>query len=472
MLRKLVTFLNIFFGVLLVPANLLSQSFPIAVGPDTAASISAAWATGNNGIVAILGDSISPYSVTAQRVAPPSNLVGERISVGKQGLFHPGVLVASDGFKYLLVWRDSTGDVNGQLIDTLGNLVGSFFTIASGPLPDNHPDFSLCFCDTTYMVIFVGTDSVLYGQRVSRNGSLIGSQIQITQSPSRSTSVAFDGVNYLAVWVVRISGYDSDIHGQFISKNGTLVGNNFIIDNGPYLSDNPTSTAFDGNRYLVCQHEAQDTLSPWWLVGRFVTTSGTVEQTIIICDSTETPLMPFVSFDGNNYLITWTQINDRQLLGRFWTPSGDPIGQPFVIFDSIDNKIPVGGSGFGGNKFLVVGTRVDMNLSDGDVYGAFLNETGVEEGLISIPANTPHLQNYPNPFTEKTIITYNCIEPSGVIIKIYNAAGQEITTLMNRYESAGVHSVVWDAISTEPGVYFYQMIYDDKTFTRKCLLVH
>ncbi|MDI6739204.1 MAG: hypothetical protein QME74_02450 [Candidatus Edwardsbacteria bacterium] len=154
-------------------------------------------------------------------------------------------------------------------------------------------------------------------------------------------------------WVELISDRDKDIYGQFVSKAGSLVGSNFLIDGGPYYSDNTTSLAFDGNRYLLGYHESSgDTTS---LYGRFITTSGSIEQTILICDPTKGPLFPSVAIDGNNYLITWSQIYDLSLMGQFWTQAGVPIDTPFVIFDSVGGKIPFGGCGFGGGWFLVVG---------------------------------------------------------------------------------------------------------------------
>jgi hypothetical protein len=466
MFKKYFVCIMIVTGFILMPAVLGAQAFPIAVGPDSTFSACAVYG-GVNGIVAIIGDTLSQYNITGQLVYPPDSLIGNRISIGRQGVF-PGAVVAFDGTNYLMVWREFNGDFNGQFISTSGNLVGMYFTIATNTHL-TRPGIGLCFGDTTYMAVFVKADTFFYGQIVSRSGNLVGGQIQISNNFAREISGAFDGTNFLVAWVEAIPTRDKDVWGQFVSKDGSLVGNNFLIDGGPYYSDNPTSLAFDGARYLLGQHES--TGSATMLLGRFITTSGSVEQTILICDSTEYPLIPGVAFDGNNYLTTWTQLNDRQLMGRFWTPSGVPIDIPFVVFDSIDNKIPLGGCGFGGTMYLVVGSRVNESFTDGDVYGRFIPQTGIEEENKLTPEKSLLFQNYPNPFNQTTMISYQYLKPARVTIKIYNIAGQEVATLVDRAESAGEHTVIWDARALSAGVYFYRVIINNNAFTRRCLLV-
>ena len=427
--------------------------FPVAVGPDSTFSAGAVYG-GASGIVAILGDTLSQYNITAQLVYPPDSLIGNRISVGRQGTF-PGPLVAFDGTNYLLVWREFSGDVNGQFISTSGNLVGTYFTIGTSA-----SSCDLAFGDTTYFVVFVKTDGHLYGQRVGKSGSLIGSQVQISNNQAREASLAYDSTNYLIAWVENSS--DKDIYGQFVSKTGLLVGNNFLIDGGPYFSDNPISLAFDGIRFLLAFHEAPDYDSSWTLYGRFITTTGTIEETISICDSTKAPFIPFVAFDGNNYLITWTQMSDMKLMGRVWTPSGVPIGEPFVVFDSLNGKTPIGGLAFAGDYFLVVGTRIDSNFTDGDVYGRFIPQTGIEEENIQWPGSVFRIQNYPNPFNASTSIRYTLPISAHIELTIYNIQGQLVRTLLRGEESPGTYIVTWDGRddidrNVSSGVYFYQL---------------
>jgi hypothetical protein len=69
--------------------------------------------------------------------------------------------------------------------------------------------------------------------------------------------------------------------------------------------------------------------------------------------------------------------------------------------------------------------------------------------------NSPLLfTNYPNPFNPRTVISYNVAVRSQVNLKIYNAIGQEIATLADGIEDAGIKNIEWDASLCSSGIYF------------------
>jgi len=399
MIRTNFTRFVIFAALVLAYVNVKAQEFPVAVGSDTTFSGGAVYG-GLNGIVAVQGDNNSPYNINAQLVGAGGVLIGSRISLNSAGVM-PGAVPVFDGTNYFLVWCEFSGNLKGQFINTSGTLVGSSFSISA-----NANRFNVVFGDTEFLVIFVKSDKLIYGQRVSKSGNLIGSQIQISSIIAKEASLAYDGTNFLAAWTENING--KLIYGQFISKTGSLVGTNFLIDGGSGWSDNPTSLAFDGTRYLLAFPEQPYIGANWFILGRFISTSGAIEETITICDSSKAPFFPSVAFDNNNYLITWTQLSDKTLMGRFYNTSGIPIDSPFVIFGTLGNKIPLGGVGFGGGLYLAVATRIDSNFSDGDVFGRFLQPlTGVEDENNMIAEKFALFQNYPNPFNPSTIISYS-----------------------------------------------------------------
>ena len=80
-------------------------------------------------------------------------------------------------------------------------------------------------------------------------------------------------------------------------------------------------------------------------------------------------------------------------------------------------------------------------------------------------------QNYPNPFNPVTKISYSIPEMSSVRIKVYDILGNEVTTLVNKEQSAGFYEVELDAKGLTSGIYFYSLTAGTFTETRKMILM-
>jgi plastocyanin len=80
-------------------------------------------------------------------------------------------------------------------------------------------------------------------------------------------------------------------------------------------------------------------------------------------------------------------------------------------------------------------------------------------------------QNYPNPFNPSTKIRFSIPEESQVSIKIFNALGQDVSTILNNIVKSGTHSVDFDASELTSGIYFYKITAGKLTDTKKMLLL-
>ena len=70
------------------------------------------------------------------------------------------------------------------------------------------------------------------------------------------------------------------------------------------------------------------------------------------------------------------------------------------------------------------------------------------------PAEFRLLPNYPNPFNPTTEIRFALPERTHVTLRIHDALGREVATLVDEDRSAGEHTVRWDAAGMPAGVYF------------------
>jgi len=85
-------------------------------------------------------------------------------------------------------------------------------------------------------------------------------------------------------------------------------------------------------------------------------------------------------------------------------------------------------------------------------------------------------QNYPNPFNPVTTIKYSLKAPGRVSLRIYNVTGQLVRTLVDGNVDEGEFSVKWYGGNevgqkVSSGVYFYKLIVNDFTKTRKMVLL-
>jgi hypothetical protein len=82
------------------------------------------------------------------------------------------------------------------------------------------------------------------------------------------------------------------------------------------------------------------------------------------------------------------------------------------------------------------------------------------------------LQNYPNPFNPQTTIKYSLPLAGLVTLKIYDLLGREVTTLIQgKKETAGNHSINFNANNLPSGIYFYRLQADKFSETKKMILI-
>ncbi|MCH8247677.1 MAG: T9SS type A sorting domain-containing protein [Bacteroidetes bacterium] len=75
----------------------------------------------------------------------------------------------------------------------------------------------------------------------------------------------------------------------------------------------------------------------------------------------------------------------------------------------------------------------------------------------TIPTTLRLLQNYPNPFKQTTTISFILDAPQHVTLKVFNALGRTVATLVASWQHTGLYQVAFDASDLPPGVYFYRL---------------
>jgi hypothetical protein len=336
---------------------------------------------GDNYLVGVRGGPFGEGLITAQLISPTGALVRGDISPGESGGMPR---LAFDDVNYFMVWAGSGASpgFKGQFVDKAGNLVGSVLNL--------HPTASLT--PTATSVAYGGgkyltcwSDGTrLLGQFVSPDRTLSGSSFTISGATlePRENAMVFDGANFFVAFNGG-SGNLPNIYGQIVGPQGGLVGGTLLIDDTPDPSDNPLTVSFDGSHYLVAFSDEAGGLDSgtWHLYGKRVSTSGTVlPERLTLADKAGAQRFPFAAFDGSNHLVAWgdgADMGSMNLVLRFFSPTGQPVGSEFTPFSQQGANRPLFGVPlFNGTDYFVtaalVGFTAEHDVAGADVYGTFV----------------------------------------------------------------------------------------------------
>ena len=130
-----------------------------------------------------------------------------------------------------------------------------------------------------------------------------------------------------------------------------------------------------------------------------------------------------------------------------------------------------------GDYFHMVSTDDEFHLAwaatfqgEQDVYyGRTVAAT--DAGALASASVTPRLRSSPNPFRGATTILYDLPAAAFVTLRVYDALGREVATLVEGVQPAGSHGARFDGRSLASGVYFYQMRTGTFRDTEKVLLL-
>lgn len=95
---------------------------------------------------------------------------------------------------------------------------------------------------------------------------------------------------------------------------------------------------------------------------------------------------------------------------------------------------------------------------------------GVEKNTSTVNAYNLY-QNYPNPFNPVTDIEFDIPKFSYVKLIVYDITGREVETLLSEMLTPGNYKVKFDGSTLSGGVYFYQLITDSYSQTKKMMLI-
>jgi hypothetical protein len=126
------------------------------------------------------------------------------------------------------------------------------------------------------------------------------------------------------------------------------------------------------------------------------------------------------------------------------------------------------------SRQIIVDSLSSIHIGrDGTVFvpGAINSGLMAADEKTIVPEGISLLQNYPNPFNAQTLIQYNLAGESDVSLTVFDILGRQVETLIDGYQNAGPHQVIWDAENSPSGIYFYMIKADNSVETKRMTLI-
>ena len=385
-------------------------------------------------------------------------------------------IMTNNSFTTFYLWNINFNTLSGDSIGVVGPFAAGQTTVKA--IAHNTAT------DTWYVISGndFGTAAYLYTLNITTGGLTTVGQIAGANSPV-GLAINCDGSAYIVDVVFGISSTPIlktlDLNTAATTPIGTDLGLADVTGYSQDLAFNPET----GDLYW----------GAYWSSGFF--SSGGSFRLIDVTNGTSTEITPlgqytsYISFSINglcdivpveltsfsanveNNLVTlnWstaTELNnsgfeiERKSQNTEWNRIGFVAGSGTTTesrsYSFVDNSLPVG--------------SYTYRLKQIDYDGTFEYSNTVEV-VTSIPVQYSLDQNYPNPFNPSTKIRFTIPEASVVSLKVFNAIGEEVATLVNEVYESGTNEIVFNASNLTSGIYFVRMEAGSFVSTRKITLL-
>jgi len=414
------------------------------------------------------GNSWDVYGTRVSQSGDVMDPTGIPIAVKDDG--NPGdPAVCFGNSNYMVVWEDLAaydegGTIHGTRVAQDGSVIDpDGFDIAT--MEETHEDPVIAFDGENYMVVWEDyrhDDGSIYGTRVSPDAGVFtpnGYVISDNWNRQKNPAICFGVDNYLAVWQDEKNG-NWDIYATRISTDGEVLDPNGIgIANENWPEFDP-AIAFDGINYFVVWCEYDDNWGP--LRGARVNQSGEIldDEPILISGESNPFGKPSVVFNGSSYYVVWVDAmmySQTILLGATVSSQGEVLYDYEVWQFEDGNTYKPRLASFGDNKAML------FFHGWTDMIGDEVSNTN-RAWALKLHGNigVDHHDNisqlgikcYPNPFSDKCVITYKLHHDSYVNISLFDINGKKLADLEDDNHIQGEQSIQLDGSIFNEGVYY------------------
>lgn len=440
--------------------------------------------------------------VYAQRVSHTGTMLwqtnGVRVS-DKGGLF---VRPVSDGHGGVIVaWWSKDFQLNYdqvycQRLDRNGQRMwgdsGVVISSRSGVIPNN--DIAITEDGKGGAIIAWVQDSIVYAQRVDSSGGIhwTPNGLVICNAAGPRGAVRITSDEYAAAfiaWADQRSGLS--VYAQRVNPNGLIA---WQLNGIPIQDGGAPRVVHDFHGGMIvafnqttgdCRIQRLDSLGNFqWDLGAVVYFPGSGGLT------SNWNLINRDELGGS--IVTWDLLIDASnvdVYAQAIDEAGEPVWQNngvALVDDPSLQRFPQAVSDGKGGAIAAWDDQrsyIDSTVpAHNAVFAGRINANGVVTSVSSevqgkaVPSDPILYPNYPNPFNPETLIRYYLPRSGAVKLIVYDLLGRPVQTLVDQYQHAGQHEVVWTGqknfgLSVASGVYFYRMQINNSFITNKMILI-
>lgn len=260
-------------------------------------------------------------------------------------------------------------------------------------------------------------------------------------------------------------GIDNTIQGMYITSTGANAWGNPVALS-TLVSDKSRLQLVKGPGDAGLAFWKDGRLDGYGIYGQKINTNGSLGNVVLPVELTNFS----ATVSGNSVTLEWTTATEtnnsgfsleRKAVNGEWTRVAEVTGNGTstspVSYSFTDAGLAPG--------------KYNYRLIQRDFDGTETTYNLLNEVVTGVPDKFELNQNLPNPFNPVTVIRFALPVAGEVSLKVYDALGEEITTLVNGVLESGWHEAVFDAKSLPSGIYYYTLTSNGTVETKKMVLL-
>lgn len=409
------------------------------------------------------------------------------------------IAMVSDGLGgAILTWQDyrsnnGSADIYAQRVSTVGVMIwtANGVSICNQAAAQRGPKLVSDGLGGAFITWYDNRagDYDIYTQRIATAGAVVwttnGVATCVSGTDQLKPDICIDGAaGAIITWYDYRSTTDFNIYAQRIGPGGAIVWavNGVVMNNNVAYAQTDPKIVSDGMGGAILSWTDYRTGTTADIYAQRVNSTGAVQWTatgVIICTAAGDQIKSQLVSDGNNgAYITWedhrnagnSDIYAQRIASNAainWAATGYAI---CTIGNDQVNPMIVSN----GNLGAIVVWQDYRSGNNFDVYEVGFNTTGfiaIENIGTIIPDEFTLSQNYPNPFNPTTKIRFALPKSSFAKLVVYDILGREAAIIVSEQLNAGTYEADWNASNFPSGVYYYKLISDDYSETKKMILI-